>query len=180
MHNIIQLPEHSKVAGRLTAVSRRVCPRSTKTICTCGKCPANTLGKIIETHESFNTIFSGWFTQIVKDICNGTTGSRPRIMAFSKSVVAAVPPPTELTDEFRAPTNVFSSGPTIQILSTLGSTEFNTPSGTIKSIGFYYGDDATQTADTGSLGSLINDLNVSKDSSTEVTFQYDLSFSSAT
>ncbi len=177
---LIHLPSRTTISGKLKAVGRRVCPKSTKTICTCMQCDASMLGKITQVQESQNTIFDSWLNQIAKDIATGTNNGRPKIMAFSKSVVSPTPPPTELTDEFRAPTNVFNSAATIQILSTLGSTEFNSPSGTIKSIGFYFGADATTTVETGELGSLINDLDVSKDSSTEVTFQYDLTFASAT
>ena len=177
--NLIQIPNHNHAKGTVTAVSRRVCPQTGKRICGCNACPADELGKIVDVQLANNTIFDDWFTTLARDIARGETASRPRIMAFSKSVVAESPQPTELDDEFRGATNIFSSSGVLQILCTLGSTEFNSPAGNIRSMGFYYGTDATTTLATGTLGSLINDLNVSKDSSTEVTFQYDISFSSA-
>lgn len=134
-------------------------------------------GEVLSMTRHKNTLFSAWKTALAKDVVNQTQVALPRVMGFSKSVVSASPQPTVLTSEFRASCSVVSSGSTIQIISVLGPSEGNSPSGNIKSLGFYYGTDATLTLATGTLGSLINTIDVPKDSSIEVSFQYDVTFS---
>jgi len=162
--------------GRVIATSYRVCPRSTnRFICTCQKCPTD-FGKVIDIQHETNSILSDWKSAMVSDLATGLTTSAPKAMAFSKSVVASSPTPTSLTSEFRSSTNRYSSSTTLQLVSVLGSTEGNSPSGNIKSMGFYFGSTATTTVGTGTLGSLINTLNVVKDPTIEVNFQYDITF----
>ena len=133
--------------------------------------------QLISVVRHDNTLFSGWKQSIAADLVNATTLSRPMVMAFSKDVVPSSPTPTAFTNEFRAAASVYRTGATIQIISVLSATEGNTPSGNIKTIGFYYGSDATTTLLTGTLASIINTLNVAKDSTKEVTFQYDVTIS---
>ncbi len=143
-----------------------------------GRCKATTRcafsHRVIQEVTYENTLFSGWLSALASDIANTTAHARPVVLAFSKSIVPVSPQPTALTAEFRAAAQVFSAGTSIQIISVLGATEGNSPSGNIKSMGFYYGSDATTTLLTGTLGSLINTMDVAKDSSVEVTFQYDI------
>lgn len=134
-------------------------------------------GVLLSASRHENTLFANWKQSIVNDLVNGTTLSQPKVMAFSKDVVAASPTPTAFTNEFRGAASIYSTGATIQIISVLGATEGNSPSGNIKTIGFYYGTDATTTLLTGTLASIINTLNVAKDSTKEVTFQYDVTIS---
>ena len=134
-------------------------------------------GRIIQVSRHQNTLFSAWKQAVVNDLVNGTTTALPRIMAISKDEVDDAPQPTEFTNEIRIASSVYHTGATIQIIAVLGATEGNTPTGNIKTIGFYYGADATTTLLTGTLGSIINTLNVAKDSTKEVTLQYDVTFS---
>ena len=64
----------------------------------------------------------------------------------------------------------------IIISCVLASYQFNGPT-PIKSIGLFYGSDATTVPGTGFLGSHINTLNETKNSSIELFFQYEIDFS---
>lgn len=177
MSNIIHLNALSGLRGRCTVTARKVCPRTGKTICGCGKCDPYTLGWTIykKTHE--NNLFSIWKSKLVEAMASGNLSvGIPAVMAFSKTVVDQDPQPTEFDNEFRAAISIFNSANVLQLLAVLPSSAGNSPAGNIRTIGFYFGADATLTPGTGTLGSIINNINVPKDSSTEVSFQYDITF----
>lgn len=163
-----------KMRGRVRATARRVCPVSRKVMCVCGLCHPGLLGSVLYDEIHPNSLFSVWRASVVRDLALQTSASTPKIMAFSKSVVAASPQPTALTAEFRSAINVYESDGILRLVSVLGSQEGNTPAGNIKSVGFYYGSSATTTVGTGTLASLVNTLDTPKDSSIEVVFQYDV------
>ena len=166
-----------RMHGYVIATCRYVCPKTGKTICGCGDCNGEALGSVFYQGSAHNTLLTAWKSQMVRDLVDTTALSTPQVMAFSKSVVPVSPEPSELTDEFRSPLNVYNSDNVLQMITTIGSSEGNSPSGNIRSVGFYYGSDATTTVGTGTLGSVINTLNVPKDSSTEITLQYNITFS---
>jgi hypothetical protein len=132
--------------------------------------------RILSVQERTNTLSSAFKAEIVKDLVNKTGNSTPKVMAFSRDVVSNSPFPTALTNEFRAGISTFADGNKWQIVCVLGSSEGNSGGGNIRSIGFYYGTSATLALLTGSLGSLVNSLNVAKTSAIEVTFQYEITF----
>lgn len=176
MGYLIGMTEIFRLKGLATVECRRVCPRSGKTICSCSGCDPRELGQVYHRETQRNTLAAGWKQAMVSDLVNQTALSLPRVMAFSKSIVLDSPFPTALTSEIRSPASVYKNGTSLQIISILDSGTGNSPSGNIKSVGFYYGEDATTTLLTGSLGSLINTMNFPKDSSTEATIQYEVIF----
>ncbi len=159
MGQVITIGGGLNLIGRVTATSRDV-----------------RTGKIIDLQRASNTLADAWKVAMVKDLALNLRTSEPKVMAFSRDVVSNSPFPTAFTNEFRSSITAFPDQNKYQIVSVLGSTEGNSGGGNIKTIGFYYGDDATTTVGTGLLGSIINTLNVAKTSNIEVTFQYELTF----
>ena len=132
--------------------------------------------RILDVQEAENVLATAFKSEIVKDLAYGLRNSVPRVMAFSRDVVTNSPFPAALTNEFRASINTFPDVNKFQIVSVLGSSEGNSGGGNIRSIGFYFGTTATLVLGTGTLGSLVNTLNVAKTSAIEVTFQYEITF----
>ncbi len=133
-------------------------------------------GALLDVAFAKNTLSTDWKKALVRDLIRSTSESKPVVMAFSRDVVASSPFPTALTNEFRAPITNFAFENSYIVVSVLSSSDGNSGGGNIKSIGFYYGSDATLTVGTGTLGSVINTLNVSKTSAIEVTFQYKITY----
>lgn len=135
-------------------------------------------GELLEVHEAFNLLLTPYKSAVARDLAYQTTGAKPKAMAFSKDVVSNSPEPTVFTNEFRSSVNTLQDANKLVIISTLASHEGNTEGGTgnIKTIGFYIGDTATITLGTGTLASIINNINVPKNSALEVTFQYEVTF----
>lgn len=133
-------------------------------------------GRVLDVQRANNTLATSWKAEVVKDLALGLNNSTPKVMAFSRDVVSNSPFPSALTNEFRSGISTFPDSNKFQIVSVLGSAEGNSGGGNIRSIGFYYGDSATTELLTGTLGSLINTLNVAKTSAIEVTFQYEIEF----
>lgn len=131
---------------------------------------------VISRQRYTNTLSSAFKAAIVKDLVQDQSLSRPRVMAFSRDVVSNSPFPTALTNEFRSGVATLSADNKYVIACVLGSSEGNDGGGNIRSIGFYYGDSATTVVGTGTLGGLINTLNVAKTSLYEITFQYEITF----
>jgi hypothetical protein len=123
-----------------------------------------------------NTIMSAWKAAFCKDLAMGTTEARPRVMAFSRDVVAASPEPSALTNEFRGASTTFTNNANKLIVIGVLTPNVGNGVGTIKSMGFYYGSTATTTVGTGSLGSVINTLSENKDISIELVCQYEVTF----
>jgi len=133
-------------------------------------------GRFLDIQISENTLSPEFKKAVVRDLINGTQLSKPIVMAFSRDVISSSPFPTAFTNEFRAPITNFASDNSYFVVSVLASSEGNSGGGNIKSIGFYYGSDASLTVGTGTLGSVINTLNVAKTSAIEVTFQYKITY----
>lgn len=135
-------------------------------------------GEIVAFEEADNLLLTPYKAAVAKDLAYQTTTAKPRAMAFSRDTVASSPEPTVFTNEFRSSVNTLQDSNKLVIISTLASFEGNTEGGTgnIKTIGFYIGDTATIVLGTGTLGSIINTLAVAKNSSLEVTFQYEITF----
>lgn len=133
-------------------------------------------GELLDVQMAKNALSTDFKKAIVRDLINGTQLSRPIAMAFSRDVIASSPFPTEFSNEFRAPITNFAFENNYVIVSVLASSEGNSGGGNIKSIGFYYGSATTLTVGTGSLGSVVNTLNVAKTSVIEVTFQYKITY----
>jgi hypothetical protein len=145
------------LTGKVVAISRRVLS-----------------GEIVAVQSAQNTLAQAFKVAVAKDMVHQLGLSSPRAMAFSRDVVTDSPFPAALTNEFRASISTFADANKFQIVSVLGSSEGNSGGGNIRSIGFYFGTDTTNSPGTGTLGSLVNTLNVAKDSSLEVTFQYEI------
>lgn len=133
-------------------------------------------GKLIRECRYKNSILSAYILELVQDIRRGVMNSVPKALAFSRELIASSPEPSNLGGgEFRVPTSRFFAANRLVLVAVLASHQGN-GAGPIRSVGFYFGDDATAQVGTGLLGSIINTVNEVKDPTVELSFQYEITF----
>jgi hypothetical protein len=132
--------------------------------------------RLLHKRKYKNTILTAWKNEFAKDLKSLASEAPPRALAFTRDVVAASPEPTSLgANEFRDSVTRFNSGNKLILVCILSSHEGN-GAGNLKSMGLYFKSTATTTVGTGSLGTLINTLDEPKDTSVELSFQYEITF----